>query len=176
MRRAYTEDKKIFLKSIDININEGDGPNARSLFERLKISVGKRGNATGAEFDGVKILVRKGKIFEFSRDKRYASKIEELREVARKAESEHKDTAVALVEEKLDVDVNEDLARNVLESSIERLEDEISEREEGIVTKLTGNELREFIEILAAKDAGSDEFLKIEEKHWKDLSKIESNK
>ena len=43
MRRAYTEDKKIFLKSIDININEGDGPNARSLFERLKNFSGKKG-------------------------------------------------------------------------------------------------------------------------------------
>ena len=139
--------------------------------------MGKRGNATGAEFDGVKILVRKGKIFEFSRDKRYASKIEELREVARKAESEHKDTAVALVEEKLDVDVNEDLARNVLESSIERLEDEISEREEGIVTKLTGNELRGIHRNTSRKRRRPPtNFLKIEEKHWKDLSKIESNK
>ena len=52
------------------------------------------------------------------------------------------------------------------------MDDEPFERANGIRVELTDNELREFRGILNAK---SDEFLKIEEEHWRDLAKKEPN-
>ena len=59
MRRAYTEDKKSLLKELNINVNKGDGPSARSPFERLKVTVNRKGKINGAEFDGVRIIVQR---------------------------------------------------------------------------------------------------------------------
>ena len=79
---------------------------------------------------------------------------------------------MALVEERLDVPVNPELAETVLRGSVERLMEEIDEMADGLLIELSENELREFRGILAAK---SDEFLKIEEGHWRDLTKKEPN-
>ena len=57
MRRPYTEDKKNLLRELNINVNKGDGTSARSLFERLKVTVNRKGKINGAEFDGVRIIV-----------------------------------------------------------------------------------------------------------------------
>ena len=61
IRRAYTEDKKNLLKELGISLNKGDGPFAKSVFEKLKVTVNSKGKVNGAEFDGVKIIVQKGK-------------------------------------------------------------------------------------------------------------------
>ena len=42
MKRAYTEDKKNLLGELNINIRKRDGPNAKSLFERIKMTVNQR--------------------------------------------------------------------------------------------------------------------------------------
>ena len=52
--RGYTEDKKNLLRELGININKGDGPSAKSVFEKLKITVNRKGKINGAEFDGVR--------------------------------------------------------------------------------------------------------------------------
>ena len=90
----------------------------------------------------------------------------------KRAEAEHEKTAVELVEEKLDVNVSSELANSVLRGSIERLMEEIDEIADGVITELSENELREFRGILAAK---SDEFLKIEENHWRELAEKEGD-
>ena len=79
---------------------------------------------------------------------------------------------MALVEERLDVPVNPELAETVLRGSVERLMEEIDEMADGLLIEVSENELREFRGILSAK---SDEFLKIEEGHWRDLTKKEPN-
>ena len=55
-----------------------------------------------------------------------------------KAKKEHEGTAGALVEESIpDVFVNDNLAESVLRDSIEKLEEEISERSDEIIPLLT---------------------------------------
>ena len=83
MKRAYTEDKKNLLRELNINIRKGDGPNAKSLFETIKITVNRKGNVNDAEFDGVKIIVRKGKGLEFTKNVKSASKLKEFEDLVR---------------------------------------------------------------------------------------------
>ena len=59
--RGYTEDKKNLLRELGIYLNKGDGPFAKSIFEKLKITVNSKGKVNGAEFYGIKIIVQKGK-------------------------------------------------------------------------------------------------------------------
>ena len=171
IRRAYTEDKKSLPRKMNININKGDGPAAKLVLEKLKVTVNRKGRVNGAEYDGIRIIVQKGKRLPYTEDAKKVSKVNEFKDIVRRAEAEHKNTAVALVEEKLDVSVNDDLANSVLRDSFERLDEEISERANEIRIELSENELREFRGILAAK---SDKFLKIEE-HWRDLAKKQPN-
>ena len=74
--------------------------------------------------------------------------------MAREAEKEHGRTALALVEEAVpDVAVDDNLAESVQSSSLEKLDEEISERADGITAELTDNELLEFGGILAERQA-----------------------
>ena len=59
--RGYTEDKKNLLKELGISLNKGDGPFAKSIFDKLKLTVNRKGKINGAEFDNVRIIVKKGK-------------------------------------------------------------------------------------------------------------------
>ena len=59
MRRAYTTDVKDLLREfLGINVNKKDGKNSESLIERIKLTVNQKREVNGAEFDGVKIIVR----------------------------------------------------------------------------------------------------------------------
>ena len=80
MRRAYTEDKKNLLRELNINVNKGDGPSAKSLFERLRVTVNRKGKVkvNGAKFDGVKIIVQRGKRLVFTEDIKKLSKLNEF--------------------------------------------------------------------------------------------------
>ena len=125
--------KKNLLRKLNINIRKGDGPNAKSLFERIKITVNRKGNANGAEFDGVKIIVQKGKGLEFTKNVRNASKLKEFEDLVREAKKEHEKTAVALIEDSIPgVFVDDNLIDSVLSNSLERLDEEISERADEI--------------------------------------------
>ena len=115
------------------------------------------------------------------------SKVNEFKDLVKRAETEHKKTPAALVKEKLDVLVTSELAESVLRSSLERLEGEISERAGGIATELTENELREFRGILDLKiptveqqreggvnvESGIDD-LKTEKTHWREEAERQS--
>ena len=150
-KMSLTEDKKNLLRELNINVNKGDGPSARSLFERLKVKFNQKGKINGAEFDGVRIIVQRGKRLVFTEDVKKVSKLNEFNSLARKAQEECSTTPVALMEETLDVTVDENLADSVLRSSLKRLNKEISEKADGIAVELTENELREFRGILAAR-------------------------
>ena len=43
IRRAYTEDKKSLHREMNININKGDGPSAKTVFEKLKVTINRKG-------------------------------------------------------------------------------------------------------------------------------------
>ena len=62
IRRAYTEDKKNLLREMGVNINKGDGPSAKTVFEKLKITVNRKGRVNDAEYDGTRIIVQKGEV------------------------------------------------------------------------------------------------------------------
>ena len=133
IRRAYTEDKKSLLREMGVNINKGDGPSAKAVFERLKVTVNRKGRVNGAGYDGTRIIVQKGKRLVYTENVKNASKVNEFKELVKRAEAEHEKTAVALVEEKLDVPVNSELANSVLRGSVERLMEEIDEIADGII-------------------------------------------
>ena len=90
MRRSYTEDKKNLLRELRININKGDGPIAKEIFEKLKVTVNRKGKVSGAEFDEVRIIVQKGKKLEYTEDVKKLSKVNAFKELVKKAELEHK--------------------------------------------------------------------------------------
>ena len=127
IRRAYTEDKKSLLREMGVNINKGDGPFAKAVFERLKVTVNRKGRVNGAGYDGTRIIVQKGKRLVYTENVKNASKVNEFKELVKRAEAKHEKTAVALVEEKLDVPVNSELANSVLSGSVERFMEEIDE-------------------------------------------------
>ena len=146
----------------------------------------RKGKINGAEFDGVRVIVRRGKRLVFTEDVRKVSKLNEFNNLV--AEGEHRDTAVSLMEEIPDVTVDKNLADSALRSSLERLNEETSEKADGIAGELTENELREFRGILAARlptveqqrEEGitAEEWingLKTEETHWREESERRSD-
>ena len=84
------EDKKNLLIELCININKGDGPSAKTLFVRLKVTVNRKGKMNGAEFDGTRIIVQKGKKLEYTEDTKKLAKVNEFKELVKNAELEHK--------------------------------------------------------------------------------------
>ena len=82
--------KKNLLRELGIYLNKGDGPFAKSIFEKLKITVNSKGKVNGAEFDGVKIIVQKGKKLVYTEDVKKLAKVTEFKELVENAELEHK--------------------------------------------------------------------------------------
>ena len=127
--RGYTENKKNLLRELGISLNKGDGPFAKSIFEKLKITVNSKGKVNGAEFDNVKIIVQKGKRLVYKEDVKKLAKVTEFKELVEKAELEHQKTPAALIEKTLpDIPVNTDLERSILLDSIENLEHYVDEQ------------------------------------------------
>ena len=148
----------------------------------------RKGKINGAEFEGVRIIVQRGKRLVFTEDFKKVSKLNEFNSLARKAQEEHSTIPVALMEETLDMTVDEDLADSVLRSSLERLNEEISEKADGIAVELTENELRQFRGILAARLPTVEQQreggitakeringLKTEETHWREEAERQSD-
>ncbi|CAB3978151.1 Hypothetical predicted protein [Paramuricea clavata] len=158
MKRAYTLDKKDFLKrELGVNINKGDGPSSTIIFDKMKLTVNKAGTKiNGATFRDVKIIISKNGRMIYSADKNKESVVNEYKELIRKAKIEHSKTPAALVEEQLeqrDLDAPQELMDNVLENIVERMDDELFSQSEAIGkgTVITENELRELRGILNVK-------------------------
>ena len=90
IKRSYTEDKKNLLRELRININKSDGPSTKTLFEKLKVTVNRKRKINGAEFDGVRIIVQKGKKLQYTEDVKKSAKVNEFKELVKNAELEHK--------------------------------------------------------------------------------------
>ena len=173
IRRAYTEDKKGLLREIDVNINKGDGPSAKTIFEKLKVTVNRKVRVNGAEFDGVRIIVQKCKRLVYTEDVKKASKVNEFKTLVDRAKLEHEKTAVAVVS------VSEDLANSVLRNSIENLESFMDEK----VAKIESNgvtldreKIREFRGITKTADHNLDNGgLKVQEGYFRNLARHEPN-
>ena len=148
-----------------------------TVLEKLKVTV-NRGKVNGAEYDGTRIIIQRGKRLTFTEDVKKASKVNEFKDLVKRAEAEHEKTAIALVEETVDVS-NDELTNSVLRSSVERLNDEITERADEIAVELAENELRELRGLLAEKRKEyltieeQIENIKIEENHWRQKSREE---
>ena len=83
----------------------------------------RKGKVNGAEFDGVKIIVQKGKKLVYTKEVKKLAKVTEFKELVENAKLEHKKTPAAFIEETLpDVPVSTDLEQSVLRNSIENLE------------------------------------------------------
>ena len=178
--RAYTEDKKNLLRELGIYLNKGDGPFAKSIFEKLKITVNSKGKVNGAEFDGIKIIVQKGKKLVYTEDVKKLAKVTEFKELVEKAELEHQKTPAALIEGTLpDVPVNTDLERSVVRNSIENLKHSINEKVAEIEAKvktatISEQTIREFGGIIKMTDHNLDNgSLKTQENAFRKLAKDE---
>ena len=173
--RGYTEDKKNLLRELGIQLNKGDGPSAKSVFEKLKVTVNRKGKVNGAEFDAVRIIVQKGKKLVNTEHVKKLSKVNKLKELVKKAELEHKKTPAALVEETLpDISVSTDLEQSVLRNSIENLEnfidDKVAEIEANSVT-IDKEKIREFRGITKTSDHNLDNGgLKAQEEYFRELA------
>ena len=183
--RGYTEDKKNHLKELGISLNKGDGPFAKSIFDKLKLTVNRKGNINGAEFDGVKIIVQRGKRLVYTEDVQKLSKVAEFKDLVDKAELEHKKTPAALIEETLpDIPVTTDLEQAVVRESTKELEHFIDEKVAEIAAKraAAGNvtiewkKIREFRGITKMSDLNLDNGgLKTQEIYFRALAKNEPN-
>ena len=182
IRRAYTEDKKSLLRDMGININRGDGPSAKAVFEKLKVTVNRKGRVNGAEYDNVRIIFQKGKRLVYTEDVKKSSKVNEFKRLVERAELEHGKTGAAVVEEAVpDKTVNEDLANCVLRNSIERLESVIDEMVANIESRsvktsvtLDKEKIREFRGITRTADHNLDHGgLKVQEEYFRDLARDE---
>ena len=127
--RGYTEDKKNLLKELGISLNKGDGPFAKSIFDKLKVTVNRKGNINGAEFENVRIIVQRGKRLVYTEDVQKLSKVAEFKDLVNKAELEHQKTPAALIEETLsDIPITTDLEQAITRESIEKIEHFIDEK------------------------------------------------
>ena len=105
---------------------------------------------------------------EYSSDKCKSSTVAEFKELLRKAHNEHKKSLLAMMEERTNVDIEEDDVEDILSNVDEQINKEISDR----VTRLEmmGTELRELRGILNVRGNSGEEKLRaldIEINHWK---------
>ena len=135
------EDKKCLLREMNINVNKGDNP---SLFERLKVTINRKGKVNGAEFDGVRITVQKGKRLEYTEDVKKASKVNKFKELVKRAEEKQDVTP--------DVSISEEQARSVIRSSIENLESFLDEKVKEVESRVKAGRLESPVYSLTEKE------------------------
>ena len=98
----------------------------------------KTGDVNGVTFDNSKIIILKNKKFTFSENVRLRKKIQEFKILAEEARLEHERTAVADIEKVVpDIPVDDGHASSILSDSLEKLDKEISDREEAVAPSLT---------------------------------------
>ena len=173
-RKKITNIKKDIFFKLGYKLRKGDGEKSAELFNRLKLTMNERtGDVNGMKFDNVKIIILgKNKKYKFSENVKFRLKIEEFKILAEDAWTEHDRTAVSDIEEVVpDVFVNDEHAESVLSNSSEKLNNEISDREERIRPLLIGREIPEFAGLLEVKGRTLEEKIKtlkeIEEPYWK---------
>ena len=172
-RRGITGIKKEALFGLGYKLRKGDGKKSAELFNRLKLTMSeKTGDVNGMKFDNAKIVIfGKNKKFTFSENARFRGKIGEFEILAEEARMEHEQTAVSDIEEVVpDIPVDDGHASSILSNSLEKLDGEISGREDRIVASLTRQEPREFNGLLDPKGRTVEEklnALKIEENNWR---------
>ena len=139
-----------------------------------------KGKVNGAEFEGVKIIVQKGKKLVYTKEVKKLAKVTEFKELVESAELEHQKTPAAFIEETLpDVAVSTDLEQSVLGNSIENLEhfidDKVAEIEANSVT-IDRKKIREFRGITKTADHNlNNGGLKAHETYFRGLAKAEQN-
>ena len=177
---GYTEDKKNLLKELGISLNKGDGPFAKSIFEKLKVTVNRKDKINGAEFDNVRIIVQKGKRLVYTEDVKKLAKVTEFKELVDKAELEHQKTPAAVIEKTLaDIPVNTNLEQSVVRNCIENLKHYIDEQVEKIEAKaktatIRDQTIREFGGTIEIADHNLDNgALKTQENRFRQLARDE---
>ena len=118
-----------------------------------------------------KILILKNGKMEYSSDKTKSPLVNEFKELFRKAHNKHKKSLTASMEEHTNIDIEEDVADEILSNVIGQIDSEISDRIDSV--EMSANELRELRGILNVKGNSGEEKLKalnIEIDHWKKRS------
>ena len=142
VRRATTNNiKKVFKNVFDISIEKKNGVSSTKVLENTKFISSKNGRVS-IEFKGSRIgwVERNGNVDLF--ENKNKKLVIEFRETMDLAKLEYEKTPSSLVK-----DLPEEVVDSVLESSVERIEDEIEER----TATLSEQQLREFAGILDPK-------------------------
>ena len=152
--REKTNIKKRILFELGYNLGKGDGKKSEELFNRLKLTENEKTlKPNGMTFDKAKIIfLEKSGKYNVSKNRKLKAKITDFRILAEEARLEHKQTAVSDIEEvSPNIFIKNEHARSILSNCLEKLNEEISDREEKLRPLVTGQDLREFNGILKLK-------------------------
>ena len=167
LKITITQDRKIFLKNaLAVNLNKGDGPNSRIIFDNLQLTNDQRsGKNNGAKYKGVKIIVMTDGRYEYSSNSsgKTTQAIEEFKTTLEKAKAEHEKTAIGDTEKQFNdagvEDISQEDAVSILSSIEEQLSNRFAELEDGTLEVrrggLTKAEVDELIGVLSFDRTGT---------------------
>ena len=169
IKRSITNDvKKIFKDILNFGIEKKNGHNSESILENTRFQSAKDGRFT-IEFKGKRIgwIERDRSVSLF--EKKNKKLVNEFLNSMDGAVREYQQTPESLVKNLPDYAVED-----ILNASVERISERISDEVDGLTATLTEQELREFAGVLNPKGATAEDRIKALETqadHWKTLRK-----
>ena len=161
IKRSITDDiKKIFRDIFDVSIEKKNGKNSKDIIENTKFVSSKNGRIS-IEYKGSRIGWIEKSLNVNLFDKKNKKLVKEFRDSMELVKLEYEKSPSSLVK-----NLPEEVVEDILDSSIERIEDEIDE----FTANLSEQDLREFAGVLNPKGPTAEiriKALKIQADYWK---------
>ena len=165
VRRATTNNtKKVFKNVFDVTLEKKNGPNSKIVLDNTEFIAEKNGSI-GIEYKG-KRVGRIGRNLDVNlfvqKNKKFTN---EFKQGLDKAAKEYERTPNALVEEMSKTNLPNDVVDNILNSSVEEIDQRIDKTAAG----LSEQDLREFAGVLDPKGATAEGIIKaleIQAEYW----------
>ena len=169
IKRSITNDvKKVFKDIFNVTIEKKNGPNSESILENTRFQSAKDGRFT-IEFKGKRIgwieRAQAGKRSVSLFEKKNRRLVDEFKNLMDGAAREYQQTPESLVKNLPDYAVED-----ILNASVERISERISDEVDDLTATLTEQELREFAGVLNPKGPTAEDRIKALETqadHWK---------
>ena len=165
IKRSITNDvKKVFKDIFNVSIEKKNGANSESILENTRFQSAKDGRFT-IEFKGKRIgwIERDGSVSLF--EKKNKKLVNEFLNSMDGAVREYQQTPESLIKNLPDYAVED-----ILNTSVERISERISDEVDSLTTTLTEQELREFAGVLNPKGPTAEvriKALEAQADHWK---------
>ena len=169
IKRSITNDvKKIFKDIFNVSIEKKNGSNSESILENTRFQSAKDGRFT-IEFKGKRIgwIERDRSVSLF--EKKNRKLVDEFKNSMDGAAREYQQTPESLVKNLPDYAVED-----ILNASVERISERISDEVDNLTATLTEQELREFAGVLNPKGPTAEvriKALEVQADHWKSVRK-----